>query len=217
MKYYYLDKNSAGRQSEMEKARKAKLNIGSLSLPSGLVLAPMAGFSDRTFRALCMSHGADFSVSEMVCAKALCYEQKCRKTDEEHFKTGALAAVMKEDLPMALQLFGSEPEFIAEAVSLIVNRSYKSCKSDALPSAIDINMGCPVHKIVSNGEGSALMKDPLLAGKITEAAVKALSEGSSSAAPVKRQKNPQKHDFRLSKIMLFCRYYNLCVDLIWKQ
>ena len=173
MKYYYLDKNSAGRQSEMEKARKAKLNIGSLSLPDGLVLAPMAGFSDRTFRALCMSHGADFSVSEMVCAKALCYEQKCRKTDKEHFKTGALAAVMKEDLPMALQLFGSEPEFIAEAVSLIVNRSYKSCRSDALPSAIDINMGCPVHKIVSNGEGSALMKDPILAGKITEAAVKA--------------------------------------------
>ena len=140
-----------------------------------LVVAPMAGISDRTFRRLCMAHSADYSVSEMVSAKALVYEQRIKKTSEEYFKTGTLAAVMKEDLPMALQLFGGEPEFIEEAARLICTRSYKSCKSDALPSAIDINMGCPVHKIVSNGEGSALMKDPDLAGKITEAAVRGAS------------------------------------------
>ena len=75
--------------------KNAKLNIGGLSLPFGLVVAPMAGISDRTFRRLCMEMGADYSVSEMVCAKALVYEQKCRKTAQEQFKTGNLAAVMK--------------------------------------------------------------------------------------------------------------------------
>ena len=137
-----------------------------------LVVAPMAGISDRTFRHLCMDHGADYSVSEMVSAKALVYEQRIKKTDAEHFKTGTLAAVFEEDLPLAVQLFGGEPEFIEEAARLISTNSYKSCKSNALPSAIDINMGCPVHKIVANGEGSALMKTPDLAGRVTEAAVR---------------------------------------------
>ena len=158
---------------------KAKLNIGSQPLTCGLVVAPMAGISDRTFRRLCMAHSADYSVSEMVSAKALVYEQRIKKTSEEYFKTGVLASVMKEDLPMAVQLFGGEPEFIEEAARLVSTNGYKSCKSNALPSAIDINMGCPVHKIVSNGEGSALMKDPTLAGRITEAAVK-----GSSGLPV---------------------------------
>jgi nifR3 family TIM-barrel protein len=120
-----------------------------------------------------MKAGAEYSVSEMVCAKALCYEQKCKKNDSDAFKTGTLAAVMREDLPMAIQIFGSEPEFIREATAMLVDGSYKGCKSDARPSAIDINMGCPVHKIVSNGEGSALMKNPELAGRIVEAAVEA--------------------------------------------
>lgn len=151
----------------------SKLNIGAIALPYGLVVAPMAGISDRTFRRLCVEHGAEYSVSEMVCAKALVYEQRCRKTDAEHFKTGNLAAVMKDELPMAVQLFGGEPEFIAEATRMICEGSYKSCRSEAPPSAIDINMGCPVHKIVSNGEGSALMKNPALAGRVAEAAVRA--------------------------------------------
>ena len=160
----------------MSYIEKAKLNIGNLALPYGLVVAPMAGISDRTFRRLCMEKGADYSVSEMVCAKALVYEQRCKKTAQEQFKTGNLAVVMKEDLPMAVQIFGSEPEFIEEATRLICTNSYKSCRSDALPSVIDINMGCPVHKIVSNGEGSALMKNPDLAGLIVEAAVRAAGE-----------------------------------------
>ena len=156
----------------MSVSEKAKLNIGKLSFEHGLVAAPMAGISDRTFRRLCMVHGAEFSVSEMVCAKALVYEQKIKKTSAEYFKTGVLASVMKEDLPMSVQIFGSEPEFIEEATRLICTNSYKSCRSDALPSVIDINMGCPVHKIVSNGEGSALMKDPELAGRVAEAAIR---------------------------------------------
>ena len=141
-----------------------------------LAVAPMAGISDRTFRRLCMAHSADYSVSEMVSAKALVYEQRIKKTDAEHFKTGILAAVFKDDLPMAVQLFGGEPEFIEEAARLICTGSYKSCRSDAPPSAIDINMGCPVHKIVANGEGSALMKNPTLAGKVAEAAIRGAKE-----------------------------------------
>ena len=149
------------------------MRIGNIELRHGLFVAPMAGISDMSFRRLCMKMGAEYSVSEMVCAKALCYEQKCKKNASDAFKTGTLAAVMKEDLPMAIQIFGSEPEFIAEATAMLVDGSYKGCKSDVLPSAIDINMGCPVHKIVSNGEGSALMKDPELAGRVVEAAVTA--------------------------------------------
>ena len=149
------------------------MRIGNILLPHGLIVAPMAGISDKSFRRLCMQMGAEYSVSEMVCAKALVYEQKCRKTDSDAFKTDMLAAVMQDDLPMAIQIFGSEPEFIREATAMLVDGSYKGCKSDARPSAIDINMGCPVHKIVSNGEGSALMKTPELAGKLVEAAVEA--------------------------------------------
>ena len=156
----------------MSRCEKSKLNIGGIPLGVGLVVAPMAGISDRSFRRLCVAHGADYSVSEMVCAKALVYEQKIKKTAAECFKTGTLASVMKEDLPLAVQIFGCEPEFIEEATRLICTNSYKSCKSDALPSVIDINMGCPVHKIVSNGEGSALMKDPELAGRVAEAAIR---------------------------------------------
>lgn len=155
------------------------MKIGELELKHGLIVAPMAGISDASFRRLCIAKGAEYSVSEMVCAKALCYEQKSKKTSPDAFKTAALAAVMKEDEPMAIQIFGGEPEFIAEATAMLVDGSYKGCKSNARPAAIDINMGCPVHKIVSNGEGSALMKDPELAGRITEAAV-----GAAGGLPV---------------------------------
>ena len=89
-------------------------------------------------------------------------------------KTAPLAAVKNEENPMAIQLFGSEPQFVAEAAAMIEACEYKGCVSEASPVAIDINMGCPMHKIVGNGEGSALMKDPQLAASIVEATVKAL-------------------------------------------
>ncbi|MCI6502684.1 MAG: tRNA dihydrouridine synthase DusB [Clostridia bacterium] len=149
------------------------LTIGSITLKHGLMLAPMAGFTDRTFRRLCVAHGAEFTVSEMVCAKALCYEQRSRKPDGEAGRSGTLAAVLHGDNPMALQLFGGEPDFMAEAVAMICENRYKGNRSEEPPAVIDINMGCPVHKIVANGEGSALMKDPDRAGRVAEAAVKA--------------------------------------------
>ena len=148
--------------------------IGNVTLKHGLMLAPMAGFTDYSFRKICRESGAEYSVSEMVSAKALCYEQLSKKNDLSSSKTAPLAAVMQEENPMAIQLFGSEPEFVAQAAAMIESRDYKSCVSEASPVAIDINMGCPMHKIIGNGEGSALMRNPSLAASIVSETVKAL-------------------------------------------
>lgn len=147
------------------------IKIGNTTLKNGIMLAPMAGFTDYSFRKICREHGAEYTVSEMVSAKALCYEQASKKGE---CKTAPLAAVKKEEEPMAIQLFGSEPQFVAEAARMIEAREYRGCVSDIPPTAIDINMGCPMHKIVGNGEGSALMKNPRLAAEIVSATVKAL-------------------------------------------
>lgn len=149
------------------------IKIGNTQLKNGLFLAPMAGFSDYAFRRICREHGAEYTVSEMVSAKALCYEQTGKKIE---YKTAPLAAVRAEEMPMAIQLFGSEPHFVAEAARMIECGEYKGCISEVSPSAIDINMGCPMHKIVGNGEGSALMKNPHLAADIVSATVKALKK-----------------------------------------
>ncbi len=133
------------------------LKIGNIVLPYGLLLAPMAGVTDIAFRSICQAHGAEYLVSEMISAKAVCYHDK---------KTFQLAKFPSHQHPIAIQLFGSEPETMAQAVQLLL-------KGGISPDAIDINMGCPVRKIVGNGEGSALMKTPLLAGKIVEAVKKA--------------------------------------------
>ncbi len=150
------------------------IKIGNHILKHGLFLAPMAGFTDYTFRKICRENGAEFTVSEMVSAKALCYEQSAKRVSPSQFKTAPLAEVRAEEMPMSVQLFGSEPEFVSAAAEMIESSSYKGCLSKIPPSAIDINMGCPMHKVVSNGEGSALMKNPTLAAKIVEAAAKKL-------------------------------------------
>lgn len=151
------------------------LKIGNTELKHGLMLAPMAGVTDMTFRRICRQNGAEYTVSEMVSAKALCYEQRSKKADLSLSHSGALASVYSEDLPMAVQIFGHEPEFMAEAAKMLQSGEYKGCRSDATPTAIDINMGCPVKKITSNGEGSALMKSPALAGEIAQAVCKAVT------------------------------------------
>ena len=153
-----------------ERNNQAALTIGGVSLRHGLMLAPLAGVSDHPFRAICRRLGAEFTVSEMVSAKSLCYEKKSRRASVgENSKSAPLAKVWADDVPMAVQLFGSEPEFMAEAAAMVADGSYAGCTSEARPAAIDINMGCPVHKIVSNGEGSALLRDIPLAGRIVRA------------------------------------------------
>ena len=151
------------------------LKIGNIELKHGIMLAPMAGATDHAFRTVCKSFGAEYLVSEMVCAKALCYEQKIKKSiTASPSKTASLAAIREIELPMAVQIFGSEPSFMAEAARMIAENSYRGTTSLFTPTAIDINMGCPVPKVVSNGEGSALLKNPDLASEIVEAVVKAV-------------------------------------------
>ena len=151
------------------------VQIGNTLLSHGLMLAPMAGVTDRTFRLICRELGAEYTVSEMVSAKALCYEQRAKRKEFASSVTAVLAATTKEESPMAVQLFGCEPDFMAEAAAMIETGSYRGCISTAPPVAIDINMGCPVRKITGNGEGSALMKNPDLAAQIVRAVSDAVS------------------------------------------
>lgn len=148
--------------------------FGNITLPHGLALAPLAGVSDRAFRRVCRACGADLTVSEMVSAKALCYEQR-QKGSKTRSVSGHLASVMADERPMAVQLFGCEPDFMAEAARMLESNNYIGCVSEVPPSAIDINMGCPVRKVTANGEGSALLKNPRLAGEIVRAVVGAVS------------------------------------------
>ncbi len=137
-----------------------------------LYLAPMAGVTDEIFRAICLSHGADVTVSEMVCAKALVYEQRAKASSP--CKTAPLAHIPSDNVPCILQIFGHEPEFMAEAARMLERGDYRGFEGE-LPVGIDINMGCPVRKIVSNGEGSALMRSIPLAASIVSAVKGAVS------------------------------------------
>ena len=125
------------------------VKIGEEKMKHGLFLAPMAGFSDRAMRVVCRENGAECSVSEMVSAKAIVFGDK---------KTVRLARIREDEGPVALQIFGSEPDTMARAAYLMQG----GCEGYASPLAIDINMGCPVPKIFNNGEGSALMRSPEL-------------------------------------------------------
>lgn len=126
-----------------------------INFKHNIFLAPMAGYSDRAMRLVCHKHGAEHAVSEMVSAKAVTFGDK---------KTFNLARIMPDEGPVSIQIFGSEPEVMAEAAHKLSNPT-----EGVHPVAIDINMGCPVHKIFSNGEGSALMRDPDLIFRITKA------------------------------------------------
>ncbi|MBE5901149.1 MAG: tRNA dihydrouridine synthase DusB [Lachnospiraceae bacterium] len=135
-----------------------KLTIGSVELSNNLILAPMAGVTDLPFRLLCKEQGADLVCMEMVSAKGILYKNK---------NTELLLQVEEKERPASLQLFGSDPKIVSEMAKQIEERNF---------DILDINMGCPVPKVVNNGEGSALMKTPVLAGQIIEATVKAIKK-----------------------------------------
>lgn len=137
---------------------KNRLKIGTVELENPYILAPMAGVTDLPFRLLCKEQGAGLLCMEMVSAKAIQYKNK---------NTQDLLRIHEEERPVSLQLFGSEPDTISEIAKQI----------EELPFAIlDINMGCPVPKIVKNGEGSALMKQPKLVYEIVSKTVKAIQK-----------------------------------------
>ena len=132
------------------------MNIGNVVISSRLALAPMAGVTDLAFRQICSELGAGYTVTEMVSSKALCYQDK---------KSRGLLELFDGEHPCAAQIFGSDPVCMAEAAQIAAQSSGADL--------IDINMGCPVGKVVSNGDGSALMRDIDKAVRVAEAVVKA--------------------------------------------
>jgi nifR3 family TIM-barrel protein len=138
-----------------KKGRRSLMKIGNTELRHGLFLAPMAGYTDRAMRLIAHEYGAEYTVTEMVSATAVLFGDK---------KTFSLAKILPDEGAVAGQIFGNDPSVMAEATRRL---SYP--EEGVRPIAIDINMGCPVKKIFSNGEGSALMRDPRLIERITEA------------------------------------------------
>lgn len=131
-------------------------SIGEVKIPGRILLAPMAGVTDLPFRLLCKEKGADLIYTEMVSAKGLYYNSK---------NTGALMEIREEERPAALQLFGSDPDIISSMAGRIEDRNF---------DVLDLNMGCPVPKVVNNGEGSALLNDIPLAAEIVRKTVEAI-------------------------------------------
>lgn len=129
------------------------MKIGNVSLENPFFLAPLAGITDAPFRRICKEQGAGLVYSEMVSGKGLYYNDKA---------TERLLRIYEDEKPVAIQIFGSEPEIIGFAARKLADREN---------SILDINMGCPVPKVVKNGEGSALLKDPKLVEDIVSAAV----------------------------------------------
>ena len=134
------------------------MNIGNITIPATAALAPMAGVADTAFRLLCKEYGAAYVVGELVSAKGMTYHSK---------NSAALLHVTPEERPMAVQLFGSEPETMAEAARMAM---------DNQPDILDINMGCPAPKVTATGAGSALMKNPEKAQAIIRAVRLAVPE-----------------------------------------
>lgn len=139
-------------------SRSRQLRIGSVVLENNVFLAPMAGVTDLPFRLICKEQGAGLLCMEMISAKAVHYNNK---------NTESLMEIHPDEMPVSLQLFGSEPDIMAETAARIEERPF---------AILDINMGCPVAKVVNNREGSALMKNPKLAGEIIGAVAKSISK-----------------------------------------
>lgn len=131
------------------------IKIGNVKIEKTAALAPMASVADRAYRMMCREYGSAYVVSEMVSAKGLCYSDR---------KTNELCTVTEKERPMAVQIFGSEPEFMEKAVEIVSRYN---------PDIIDINMGCPVPKVVGIGCGCSLMRDIKLAYEVAKATVKA--------------------------------------------
>lgn len=133
------------------------MQIGNVTIDSKLALAPMAGVTDMAFRQICAEQGAGYTITELISSKALCFQDR---------KTMTLLEQFPGESPSAVQIFGSDPGCMAEAAQIVLEK---------VPVAIiDINMGCPMGKIVNNGDGSALMKTPQLAADIVRAVVDAV-------------------------------------------
>ena len=129
------------------------MNIGNVSLDNRVFLSPMAGVTDLPFRLICKQKGCGMLYTEMINAKALCYNDE---------NTKKMTKIEDEEHPIAIQIFGSEPEYMGRAAEILNSHSNE---------ILDINMGCPAPKVIKNGDGSALMKNPKLAEQVMRAVV----------------------------------------------
>ena len=151
-------KRADGQETGTLERNMKELKIGNVTLENPLILAPMAGVTDLPFRLLCKEQGVGLIGMEMVSAKAIYYKNK---------NTESLLEIDPKETPVSLQLFGSDPKIMSEMAKQIEERPF---------SILDINMGCPVPKVVNNGEGSALMKNPKLVGEIVSAVAGAIKK-----------------------------------------
>ena len=158
------------------------MKIGNVQINGFAALAPMAGVTDRAFRELCVGFGAAYVMGEMVSAKGLVYQSE---------KSRELLVLSREERPAAVQLFGNEPEVMAEAARIAMEYE---------PDIIDINMGCPAPKIAGNGCGSALMKDPALCGRL----VKAVRDAVSVPVTVKIRKGWDSRSVNAVEVAQIC-------------
>lgn len=163
----------------------SEFKIGNVSLNSHVVLAPMAGVSDRAYRELCVRFGAGYCVSEMVSSKALSFNSK---------KSEDLMDISEYERPCGIQIFGDEPSCMADAARRAMQNS---------PDIIDINMGCPAPKISSNGSGSALMRNPALCGEIVQAVV----ESCNVPVTVKIRKGWDDENVNAVEVAKICEKY----------
>jgi len=174
-------------------------SIGPLSVPNTLVLAPLAGYSDLSFRRLCREHGAGLCVSEMISCHGLVYKQK---------KTIQMLESCNEDYPLSYQLFGSDPDIMAEAAAIL---------NDFKPDCVDINMGCPVKKVTKRGAGAALMADLERAEQIIQAVVKA----SYFPVTVKMRSGPDRCHLNAEDLARRAEYHGVSALTVhgrtWKQ
>ena len=163
----------------------SEFKIGNVKLNSRVILAPMAGVSDRAYRELCVKFGAGYCVSEMVSSKALSFNSK---------KSEDLMDISEYERPCGIQIFGDEPNCMADAAKHAMQNS---------PDIIDINMGCPAPKISSNGSGSALMKNPALCGEIVQAVV----ESCNVPVTVKIRKGWDDDNVNAVEVAKICEKY----------
>ena len=160
-----------------------QLSLFGCTIPRTAMLAPMAGIADRAYRQLCKEYGAVLVVGEMASVKGLCYSDR---------KTAELLTCTPEEFPMGVQLFGDDPAFFAKAAKIAAQYH---------PAFIDINMGCPVHKVVSTGAGSRLMTTPEKAAQIVRACVEAVD----IPITVKMRKGYNAEDANAPQLAKFCQ------------
>lgn len=160
------------------------IKIGSVTLSGKFTLAPMAGVTDRAFRSLCARYGASMTVSEMISAKGVYYKDK---------KTSALAAASPDEQIYAVQIFGSDPEIMAFAAQKLLS-------IEPATDIFDINMGCPMPKITGNGDGSSLMRDPMLAART----VKAVASATNAPVTVKMRTGWDENSINAPYLAALC-------------